>query len=243
MKTRLIGVGGGSGSGKTTVAVKIHEHYKNDSVIISCDNYYKDLSHLSVEERAKVNFDHPDSIDFELFAEQLKKLKNGESVDIPTYDFNTHSKASKTIHIDPKPMIIVEGILVLHSNELAPILDIKIYVKAPITKCLSRRILRDVNERGRTENSVLQQYEATVKPMFDLFVKPTSKNAHLVIDNALDTKSLDVTPVIKFIHQPKNEICSTRTKICLTKTSATLYYTARNTAQQNDALSSNKLRL
>src|SRR3990167_554301 len=180
MKTRLIGVGGGSGSGKTTVAVKIHEHYKNDSVIISCDNYYKDLSHLSVEERAKVNFDHPDSIDFELFAEQLKKLKNGESVDIPTYDFNTHSKASKTIHIDPKPMIIVEGILVLHSNELAPILDIKIYVKAPITK---------------------------------------------------------------FIHQPKNEICSTRTKICLTKTSATLYYTARNTAQQNDALSSNKLRL
>lgn len=242
MKTRIIktiGVGGPSGAGKTTVAKEIHKHH-NDSIMISSDNYYKDISHLTLEERAETNFDHPDSIDFDLLATHLEKLKNGEAVDIPTYDFKTHSRTKETIHIEPKPIIIVEGILVLHPEKLASLLDFKIYVNADSATCLLRRIDRDVKERGRTHEGVIEQYKKTVGPMFITFVKPTSEKANLVIENTLESANLDVTPVIDFLKESKNLYGSGKVNISLATINGTLYNKSNLSQQPYDMESSKK---
>lgn len=177
----VIGIAGGSGSGKTTVAHKIHEIFPNDSILICQDYYYKDLAHLPVEERAKVNFDHPDSIEFSLLRTHLLALKKGESVSIPQYDFTTYSRKPKQIAVQPKKIIIIEGLHLLAVPEIRELFNLKLFVDACEDIRLIRRINRDQVERGRTVPSILEQYLATVRPMHIEFIEPSKQHADLII--------------------------------------------------------------
>lgn len=178
----IIGVAGGTGSGKTTVAMKILERVGAENIAyIPHDAYYRDLSHLPPEERAKVNFDHPDSLETELLIEHLKQLKEGQPVDIPVYDFTTHTRTNQTRRVGPAPVILVEGILVFAEPALRELFDVKLYVDTDADVRLIRRIQRDVRERGRTLESVLQQYLTTVRPMHLEFVEPSKRYADVII--------------------------------------------------------------
>jgi len=194
MKTMLIAVAGASGSGKTTIARELHQHYgEGQCLTLSSDNYYNDLRHLSQEARDAINFDHPDSIDFDLLAQHLQQLKQGESIDMPTYDFATHARQEQTVRVSPRPMIIIEGILILHPACLTPLYDTKIFVDADADICLIRRLRRDITERGRNMEDILTQYTHHVKPMFDAFVEPCKALADLVMNT---TNTCDITPLI-----------------------------------------------
>jgi len=194
MKIMLIAVAGASGSGKTTIARELHQHYGEDQCLtLSSDNYYNDLRHLSRAERDAINFDHPDSLDFELLAQHIQLLKQGESIDMPTYDFATHARQTQTVRVAPKPMIIIEGILILHPACLTSLYDTKLFVDADTDVCLVRRLRRDITVRGRNMEDILTQYIQHVKPMFDAFVEPCKASAELVINT---TTSCDITPLI-----------------------------------------------
>ncbi len=178
----VIGIAGGSGSGKTTFTETLCNMFKDEVLVLNHDNYYKCNDHLSFEERCKVNYDHPDSFDTELMIEHIKQLKEGKTIEEPVYDYTVHNRdKSKTITLTPKKFLIVDGILVLENKELCDLMDIKIFVDTDADIRLGRRILRDINERGRSLESVLTQYEATVKPMHEKFVEPSKKNADIVI--------------------------------------------------------------
>ncbi|MBC2856744.1 MAG: uridine kinase [Cetobacterium sp.] len=178
----FIGVAGGSGSGKTTIAHKLVKAFKSeDAILVEQDAYYKELSDLSIEERAKVNFDHPNSIEFELLRDQLLSLKNGKSIERPIYDFKTHSRKSETVHLHPSKIIIVEGILIFAVPEIRELFDVKIFVDTDADEMLLRRVERDITERGRTFNSVKDQYLKTVKPMFLEFCEPSKRYADVII--------------------------------------------------------------
>ncbi len=180
----VIGIAGGTGSGKTTVVNNILKNLNTESVIvISQDNYYKNNEHLSFEERSKVNFDHPRSIDFELLVEHLKQLKNGQSIDQPIYSFLTHSRTEDTILTHPKDVIIVEGILVLTDPDLRDLFDVKIFVHADSDERLIRRIRRDIQDRGRDLDEVLNRYQKTLKPMHQQFIEPSKNFADIIIPN------------------------------------------------------------
>ncbi|MCS7283572.1 MAG: uridine kinase [Anaerolineae bacterium] len=184
MKQRpiIIGVAGGTGSGKTTVAMKILERVGAEHVAyIPHDAYYRDLSHLPPEERTKVNFDHPDSLETELLIEHLKQLRAGQPVDIPVYDFTTHTRTNQTQRVGPAPVILVEGILVFVEPALRELFDVKLYVDTDADVRLIRRIQRDVRERGRSLESVIQQYLTTVRPMHLEFVEPSKRYADVII--------------------------------------------------------------
>lgn len=181
-KVSLIAIAGGSASGKTTVAKKIAEACKDkDVVFIEMDNYYKDLSHLNREERKKTNFDHPNAFDFHLLIHNLEQLLLGNPVEEPIYDFKVNSRSSKVKVIKPGDVVIFDGIFALENQEIRNKATINIYVDTDSDLRLVRRILRDVNERGRTLDSVLNQYTATVKPMHDAFVEPTKRFADIII--------------------------------------------------------------
>lgn len=178
----VIGIAGGTGSGKTTFTETITEMFQNDVLVIHHDNYYKCNDHLSYEERCKVNYDHPNSFDTDLMVEHIKKLKNGEDVEEPVYDYTVHNRdKTKTIHLEPKKFLIIDGILVLENKELCDLMDIKIFVDTDADIRLGRRIMRDISERGRSIESVLTQYQDTVKPMHEKYVEPSKKNADIVI--------------------------------------------------------------
>jgi len=178
----IIGVAGGTGSGKTTVAMKILERVGAEHVAyIPHDAYYRDLSYLPPEERIKVNFDHPDSLETDLLIEHLKQLKAGQPVDIPVYDFTTHTRTNQTCRVGPAPVILVEGILVFAEPALRELFDVKLYVDTDADVRLIRRIQRDVRERGRSLESVLQQYLTTVRPMHLEFVEPSKRYADVII--------------------------------------------------------------
>ncbi len=196
----LVGIAGGTGAGKTTIANKIYQEFKNDAQIISQDNYYKDLSHLSFEKRGDTNFDHPDSIDFQKLTKDLIDLKNNNDVQIPLYDFSTHSRDSQTKHLTPKKIIILEGILVFSIPELRDILDVKIFVDTDDDLRLLRRIIRDINERGRDIESVHNQYLSTVYPMYWEFVYPSKRYADFIIPGSSDNKS-GLQVVIDYLKQ------------------------------------------
>jgi uridine kinase len=182
MKPIVIGVAGGTGSGKTTVAHRILDRVGAENITyIPHDAYYKDLSHLSHEERSQVNFDHPDSLETELLVAHLKRLRRGEAVDIPVYDFKTHTRTSETEHIVPAPIIIVEGILIFAEAELRALFDVKLYIDTDADIRLIRRLQRDVEERGRTFASVIEQYLRTVRPMHMEFVEPSKRHADVII--------------------------------------------------------------
>jgi len=181
-KPITIGVAGGSGSGKTTVALKILERVGFDRIAyLSHDAYYRDASNLPPAERGQLNFDHPDSLDNDLLIGQLKQLQAGQSVETPVYDFKTHSRLAETRRIDPQPVILVEGILIFADKRLRELMDVKIFVDTDSDLRFIRRLQRDISERGRAPESVIQQYLRTVRPMHLEFVEPSKSYADVII--------------------------------------------------------------
>jgi uridine kinase len=178
----IIGICGGTGSGKTTVANRILESVSKDEVIfLQQDSYYRNLDELPLDMRNVVNFDHPDAIDNDSLVEHLRALKRGESVELPLYDFKTHSRRAETLHMEPRPIIIIEGILIFAEQRLLDEMDIKVYVDTPDDIRFIRRLRRDVAERGRTAESVIEQYLSTVRPMHMQFVEPSKRYADVII--------------------------------------------------------------
>jgi uridine kinase len=181
-KPITIGVAGGSGSGKTTVALNILERVGFDRIAyLSHDAYYRDASNLPPAERAQLNFDHPDSLDNDLLIGQLRQLQAGQPVETPVYDFKTHSRLAETRRIDPQPVILVEGILIFADKQLRDLMDVKIFVDTDADLRLIRRLQRDIGERGRSPDSVIQQYLRTVRPMHLEFVEPSKRYADVII--------------------------------------------------------------
>ena len=191
---KVVLIGGGSASGKTYVLKKVLEKIPSDRVTkISLDDYYKDFSVLPMEERAKINFDHPKAFDWKLLNEQLKALKNGETIEKPIYDFTTHSRSPITEIVKPKDLIIIEGIMALVNKDLRAIGDLKVFINASRERRLVRRIERDMRERGRTYESIIEQYFTTVQPMFEEIIAPSQYYADLIINNdGGSTHSIDV---------------------------------------------------
>ena len=185
----IIGIYGGTGSGKTTIVNMIASHFNsNDIEIISQDSYYKDNSDISYEDRCKLNFDHPDAIDFNLLHEHIKNLRKGEIVEQPIYDFKIHNRLKKTIQIKPKKILILEGILIMCHAEIRSIFDLKIFINANSKTRMERRIKRDIAERGRSRDEVLKRYIETLKPMHEKFIEPTKIYANYIIENQFNNK-------------------------------------------------------
>lgn len=194
----IIGIGGGTGCGKTTVVNTILKELPEGEVgVISQDSYYKDTSHLSFEERVKINFDHPRSIDFELLEKHLKDLKEGKSIDQPVYSFVKHNRTGDVIVTQPRKVMIVEGILILSHPEIRDLFDIKIFVHADSDERLIRRLKRDITERGRDINEVLTRYQTTLKPMHQQFIEPMKEYADIIIpNNKYNTVAVDIVKTI-----------------------------------------------
>ncbi|BAH42885.1 MULTISPECIES: uridine kinase [Brevibacillus] len=178
----LIGVAGGSGSGKTTVAKELYRQFQNDSVtMIEQDSYYKDQSHLSPEERALTNYDHPFAFDNDLLLAHLQELMQGKAIQKPIYDFKVHNRKPEQIQVDPKDVIILEGMLILEDERIRNLMDIKVYVDTDADVRIARRIVRDIEERGRSLDSVVTQYLNVVRPMHLQFIEPTKRYADVII--------------------------------------------------------------
>lgn len=194
----IIGITGGTGCGKTTVVNQIiNELPANEVGVISQDSYYNDLSHLSIEERVKVNFDHPHSIDFDLLARHLNALKEGKAIQQPVYSFVAHNRTNEFIETAPRKVIIVEGILIMTHPELRDLFDIKIFVHADSDERLMRRLKRDLKERGRDLDEVIMRYQTTLKPMHDQFIEPTKEFADIIIpNNHYNTVAVDIVRTI-----------------------------------------------
>ena len=186
----IIGIAGGSGSGKTTVVKQIVKALPpHCAAVVPLDSYYNDTTGLTPEERKQINFDHPDAFDWKLLTEQIKKLKNGEAIEQPTYSYIESNRQKETIHVEPKPVIIIEGIMALHNKKLRDMMDLKIFVDTDSDVRLMRNIRRDVVERGRTVDMVLEHYETAVKPMHEQFIEPTKKFADIIIPSGVDNKT------------------------------------------------------
>ncbi len=177
----VIGIAGGTGSGKTTLMKNLIARFGDVVTVLSHDNYYKRHDEIPYEERCKLNYDEPEAFDTSLMVYHLDQLRHGYEIECPVYDFTVHNRASETIHIVPKRVIIVEGILIFENEELRNLMDIRIFVDTDADVRLCRRIKRDVNKRGRTLESVLLQYQQTVKPMHEKYVEPSKKYAHIVV--------------------------------------------------------------
>jgi uridine kinase len=202
MNPRIIGIAGASGSGKTTVAAKLQQHFTPEHcLIISTDNYYKDQTDIPEDRRPFTNYDHPDSIDFDLLAEHLAILMKGGEIPLPDYDFKVHNRSGETTKVKPKPYIIVEGILTLHAEAIAKLLELKIFVKTDLFKCYERRKHRDMEERGRTEEQVNKQFLTTVWPMYDKFIEPSKDQADVVLKNVAADTHFNMAPVIEAINR------------------------------------------
>jgi uridine kinase len=190
----VIGIAGGSGSGKTTVAQEILQRVGPDRIAyIQHDSYYKDLTGLPPAQRVEVNFDHPNSLETELLIEHIEKLKSRQSIEVPIYDFSTHSRTDKTFKVNPRRVIIVEGILIFADAALRPLFDVKLFVDTDADIRLIRRLERDITERGRTVESVLKQYQSTVRPMHLEFVEPSKRYADVIIpEGGFNMAALDM---------------------------------------------------
>lgn len=182
-KPLVIGIAGGSGSGKTTFAEKIIEKYPEDVTVVSHDFYYKPFSEMNIEERYKQNFDHPDSFDTDIMVSDIKKLVSGEDACLPVYSFVEFTRLKEKKHLRVPKILIIEGILIFHNEDLRNLCDIKIFIDADSDERFIRRLLRDINERGRTVDSVIESYLNRVKPMHNLFVEPTKKLADIIVTN------------------------------------------------------------
>ena len=196
--TFIIGIAGGTGSGKTTVVNQIINELPADEVcVISQDSYYKATDNLSYEERTKINFDHPRSIDFDLLTAHLKELRTGNIVEQPIYSFVSHNRTKDTIKTHPRKVIIIEGILIFNSKELLDLCDIKVFVHADADERLIRRMRRDIKERGRDIEEVLSRYQTTLKPMHEQFIEPTKNFADIIIPNdRYNTVAIDIVRTV-----------------------------------------------
>ena len=177
----VIGIAGGTGSGKTTLMKNLIAKFENDVTILSHDNYYKRHDDLTYEERCKLNYDEPAALETDLMAAHLDRLRHGQAIDCPVYDFTQHNRSNETIRIEPRKVIIVEGILIFENQPLRDLMDIRIFVDTDADVRLCRRIKRDVNKRGRSLESVLLQYQETVKPMHEMYVEPSKKYANIIV--------------------------------------------------------------
>ena len=195
MGSIIIGIAGGTGSGKSTFTNRIKEEFGDRVSVIYYDNYYKAHDDMSFEERKLINYDHPDSFETDLLVEHLHKLKKGIPVQCPVYDYSVHNRTDRTIEIKPAEVIIIEGILVLYDKRLSDMMDIKIFVDADADERILRRVIRDVKERGRDVEGIARQYLTTVKPMHYAFVEPTKYTADLVINSAYNNVAFDVIRV------------------------------------------------
>ena len=177
----VLGIAGGSGSGKTTLTKNLIERFRDDITVLSHDNYYRPYDEIPIEERKKLNYDHPDAFETEMLIDHLRQLREGKTIQCPVYEYSTYSRLEETTSITPTKVILVEGILIFENKELCSLMDIKIFVDTDADVRLIRRIKRDVAKRGRSLESVLNQYLGTVKPMHEQFVEPSKKNADLVV--------------------------------------------------------------
>ena len=197
----LIGFSGGSGSGKTTLSAAIHERLGNHrSAVLSLDAYYKDLSYLPFEERAAVNFDHPDALDVQLLTQQIRRLRCGHAVEVPCYDFTTHTRHPETLTLQSKAVVLVEGILLLALDPIRSLLDLKVFVDAPADIRFIRRLLRDIQERGRTIDSCIHQYYATTRPMHFAWVEPSKAFADIVVSSEEAVETLATLLIERIEH-------------------------------------------
>ena len=181
MKHLIIGICGGTGSGKTTLAERIYKEFKDVAVYIQMDSFYSDRQDLTYEERTKINYDHPDAFDMDLFIESVQAIKEGKDVTIPQYDFSTHLRKSEWITVESKPLIILEGILLFENQELFDLMDIKVFVDTDADERILRRAARDMRERARSFESVVSQYLNTVKPMYEQYVEPCKKKSDIIV--------------------------------------------------------------
>ena len=188
----IIGIAGGTGSGKSTFTNRLRDRFGDNITVIYHDNYYKRHDDIPFEERKKLNYDHPDALETDLLIEHIKRLRNGESIECPVYDYTVHNRSDKTVRIDPRKIILIEGILLLADPRLRSLLDIKIYVEADADERILRRILRDVKERGRDIDNIVEQYLTTVKPMHYLYVEPTRATAYIVINSGMNDVAFDI---------------------------------------------------
>ncbi|WP_336024956.1 uridine kinase [Halobellus salinisoli] len=188
----VIGIAGGTGAGKTTVARLITRNVGDSVTRIPLDNYYEDLSHLDLEAREDVNYDHPSAFEWELLREQLGTLLEGQSIEMPTYDFEIHNRTDESVRVEPTDVIILEGILTLYDEEINEMLDLRLYVETDADTRILRRIQRDVIERGRDLEGVIDQYLSTVKPMHEQFVEPTKKHADLIVPEGANSVAVDL---------------------------------------------------
>jgi len=200
----IIGIAGGTGSGKTTVVKKIIERLpKGEVAVLYQDSYYRDNSHLPLEERLEINFDHPQAIEFELLIEHIKLLKQGKSVKEPIYSYLTCTRSDETILVEPKHVVIIEGILSLTNSDLRDLMDLKVFVDADADDRLSRVVQRDIVERGRSVDKVLERYEKTVKPMHLQFIEPTKRYADIIVPQG-GSNHVAIDLLTRFIEQNLN---------------------------------------
>ena len=188
----VIGIAGGTGAGKTTVARTVADHVGEAVTRIPLDNYYEDLSHLEYEEREEVNYDHPSAFEWELLREQLDTLLMGQSIEMPQYDFEIHNRKDERVTVEPTDVIVLEGIFSLYDEEILEMLDLRVYVMTDADVRILRRIERDVVDRGRDLEGVMEQYLETVKPMHEQFVEPTKKNADVIIPEGANQMAIDL---------------------------------------------------
>ena len=192
MKTTIIGIAGGTGSGKSTFTNRLKAYFGDRITVMYHDNYYRPHDDLPFEERQKINYDHPDSLETDLLIEHLKALREGKAIDCPTYDFAHHTRAKDIVRVEPSRVIIVEGILILQDARLRDLFDIKIFVEADADERILRRVTRDIKERGRSLENIMEQYLTTVKPMHYLYVEPTKTVADLILNSGRNDVAFDV---------------------------------------------------
>jgi uridine kinase len=192
MKPYIIGIAGGSGSGKSTFAERLKQAFPNDISLISCDNYYLPHDELSLEERAKLNYDAPEALEFDLMVRHLEELKAGKTALCPVYDFTRHTRSNTTTEIMPRPIILIDGILIFHDAALRECMDLKIYVETDADERILRRARRDMLERGRDLDSVIEQYLSTVKPMHNTYVNPTKIFADIILNGGKNEQAFQL---------------------------------------------------
>ena len=205
----VIGIAGGTGSGKTTLMNNLIQRFADHVTVLSHDNYYKRHDDMTYEERCKLNYDEPAALETDLMSRHLEQLRQCQAIDCPVYDFTVHNRSDETVHIVPKQVIIVEGILIFEDKDLRELMDIRIFVDTDADVRLCRRIKRDVNKRGRSLESVLQQYQETVKPMHEKYVEPSKKYAHVVVpEGGKNLVALDM--IVGRIQRHLEEVCDTK---------------------------------
>lgn len=192
MNSLLIGIAGGTGSGKSTFTNKLKDCFGDRITILYHDSYYKRHDELSFDERKLINYDHPDSLETDLLIDHLRRLKAGEAVDCPVYDFRIHNRTDEIRHVEPREVILVEGILTLQNETLRNLFDIKIYVEADADERIMRRAMRDMSERGRDLEGIFEQYVTTVKPMHYMYVEPTKAYADIIINSGMNKVAFDL---------------------------------------------------